>query len=350
LTTDYSSKPKVIRQTIGRALFVTSQGRCYISRKYDIYRSDDWGAAWQLDCRAPAAGWKSFAARSSLVARLLRHYIAAFQVLDDGSRVAVASDGLYRAENGEIEMKRVFTITRGSRPLNLAADGSRLIFGEYGSGLESSEVFIYVSEDRGNTWHVGYRFPAGDIRHVHNILIDPWANHYWVLVGDFDHQPGIGAMSKDLRTIDWIARGNQLSRAVEAIIKPDCLLYGTDSDRSRNYIARLDKQTGQIAKLLEVEGSSHFSASFGPVHAISTCVEPNPVCPSRECSLYVSRDGDSWNRTVTYKKDLYNFTLFQFGNIVLPFSRYEQPMGIYSAQAVVGAHDLVTVLNFDSKE
>jgi len=156
-------------------------------------------------------------------------------------------------------------------------------------------------------------------------------------------------MSKDLRTIDWLTRGNQLSRAVGAIIKPDCLLYGTDSDRSRNYIVRLDKQTGKISKLLEVEGSSHFTASFGQVYAISTCVEPNPVCPSRECSLYVSRDGDSWNRIVSFKKDLYNFTLFQFGNVVLPFSCYEQPMGMYSTQAVVGAHDLVTMLSFDGQ-
>jgi hypothetical protein len=350
LSSDYSSEPKIIRQTAGRALFVSSLGKCYISRKYDIYCSDDWGASWQLDCRVTETGLNRMITQSSLVARMLRYYIAAFQVLGNGSRVAVARDGLYRAEPGHVRMERVFSISRGSRPLNLAADGRRLLFGEYGSGLESSEVYIYVSEDSGKTWHVGHCFPRGDIRHVHNILIDPWENHYWILVGDFDRQPGIGALSKDLKTIDWLTRGGQESRAVGAIVKPDCLLYGTDSDRSRNFIVRLDKKTGNKSELLEIEGSSLYATAFGSFNAISTCVEPNPTCPSRECSLYVSLDGESWNRIQPHKKDRYSFTYFQFGALILPFSRCDQAKGMFSGQAVTGAHNLVTILSFDGKE
>jgi hypothetical protein len=334
----------------GRALFIARRGGCYISRRYDILRSDDWGAAWKLDCRVPAPPWKALAARCDLAARLLRYNISALQVLEDGARVAVARDGLYRAEPGETRMKRVFTISRGSRPLNLAADGQRLIFGEYGWGLESSEVYIYVSEDGGKTWHVGYRFPAGDIRHVHNVLVDPWENHYWVMVGDFVRQPGIGALSKDLKTIDWLTRGDQESRAVGAIVKPDCLLYGTDSDRDRNFIVRLDKKTGKKTKLLEIEGSSLYAVAFGPINAISTCVERNPACPSRECSLHVSFDGDAWNRIQVHKKDRYNFHLFQLGALILPFACNDRPKGMYSGQAVESAHDLVTMFDFNSKE
>ncbi|MGW8257816.1 MAG: hypothetical protein ACWGMZ_10060, partial [Thermoguttaceae bacterium] len=294
---------KAIAQTAGRVLFISSAGSCYISRKYNIYRSDDWGLSWKLDCRVPPKGWKSLAAHSTLAARLLRYNIQALQVLDDGTRVAVARDGLYRAGPGETQMTRTFTITRGSRPLNLAADGSRLLFGEYGDGFGSSEIFIYVSEDRGKTWEVGCRFPPGDIRHVHNIVVDPWKNHYWVLVGDFGRQPGIGALSKDLKTIDWLTRGGLESRAVGVILKPDCLIYGTDSDRDRNFIVRLDKKSGHIDKLLEVEGSSLYASTFGPINVISTSVEPNPYCPSRECALFVSSNGDMWKRIEPHQKD-----------------------------------------------
>jgi hypothetical protein len=342
--------PLVIGRIPGRALFIARQGGCYISRRYDIFRSDDWGITWLLDCRVPASPWKTLAARSDLAARLLRYNISALQVLEDGARVAVARDGLYRAEPGEVRMKRVFTISRGSRPLNLAADGQRLLFGEYGRGLESSEVHIYVSEDGGKTWHVGYRFPPGDIRHVHNVLVDLWENHYWVMVGDFDRQPGIGALTKDMKTIDWLTRGDQESRAVGAIVKSDCLLYGTDSDLGRNFIVRLDKKTGKKTKLLEIEGSSLYAATFGPVNAISTCVERNPACPSQECSLYISPDGDAWSRIQVHKKDRHNLTLFQFGALILPFARNEQAKGMFSGQAVENAHNLVTILNFDSKE
>jgi hypothetical protein len=337
---------KIIGQIPGRALFIAPCGRYYISRGYDIFRSDDSGTTWSLDCRVPASGWKPIAARFSLAARMLRYNINAFQVLEDGSRVAVARDGIYRAELGETNMSRVFTITRGSRPLNLAADGKRLLFGEYGSDLESSEVFIYVSEDCGRSWHVGYTFPAGDIKHVHNIVLDPRENLYWVLVGDSDRQSGIGALSKDLRNIDWLTRGDQESRAVGVIVNRDSLFYGTDADHDRNFITRIDKQTAKKTKLQEIEGSSLFATKFGPVYAISTCVEPNPSCPSRECSLYVSRDGDVWTRMQPHRKDKYHFTLFQYGVLVLPFVACDQPKGMFSGQSIVGAHNIVKLLDF----
>jgi hypothetical protein len=347
---DPNKPPRILNQTTGRALLIATDGRCYISRKYDILSSDDWGENWRLDCRVPSTGWKSLAARSAVAARLLRYYISAFQVLEDGSRVAVARDGLYRAEPGEEYMTRVFTITRGSRPLNLTVDGSRLIFGEYGSDLESTEVFIYVSEDRGKTWHVGYRFPTGDIRHVHNIIPDPWENNYWITVGDYGRQSGIGILSKDLQKIDWIKRGEHECRAVGVIVEKDCILYGTDSNSSNNFIIRLDKQTAKYTKLQEIEGSSLYAARFGPVYGISTCVEPNPACPSRECSLYISRDGDAWRRIQPHKKDWYHVILFQFGALILPFACNAQPKGMFSGQAVVGAHDCVTLINFDDNE
>jgi hypothetical protein len=327
--------------TGGRALYIGAAGEVYVSQKHDIYRSDDWGATWQLDCYVPNKGWKPLVARSRLGARLLRYYIAAFQVLADGSRIAVARDGLYRAGPGELRMSRVFRLTRGSRPLNLAVDGSRVLFGEYGN-LDAYEVFLYVSEDHGKTFGVGYRFPKGDIRHIHNILLDPYQDGYWVLVGDFGPQSGIGLLSKDLRTIDWLNRGGQEYRAVAALVEPDCLIYGTDSDCERNFILRADKRTGQASRLLEVEGSSLYAANFGSVRLISTCVEPNPACKSRECSLYASINGADWERTVVHRKDRHYFTYFQFGTIVLPYAYHGQPRGMYSGQAIELMDDRVS--------
>ena len=280
------------------------------------------------------------------MSRLLRYNIAAFQVLHDGSRVAVARDGVYRAGAGEERMSRVFPITRGLRPLNLTVDNNRVLFGEYGDGYESSEVFVYISEDGGRSFDVGYRFPRGDIRHVHNVIFDPHQENYWVLVGDFDRQPGIGILSKDLSTFEWLGRGSQEHRAVGAIIEPDCLLYGTDSDRERNYIVRIDKKDGKLTKLLEVEGSSLYATTFGPVHVISTCVEPNPACASRECSLYASRNGADWERSVVHKKDRYHFTFFQLGVLVLPYACNAEPRGMYSGQAVQQVDDVVRLVEW----
>jgi hypothetical protein len=333
------------RLVAGRALYIGRNGELYVARRFAIHRSDDGGHSWRLDCFVPVRGWRPMVCWSRLAARLLRHYIAAFEVLPDGSRIAVARDGVYRAAPNEAAMTCAFRLTRGSRPLNLAVDGQRVLFGEYGS-LSECEVRIYVSEDGGKTFDVGYQFAQGDIRHVHNIVFDPGRGHYWVMTGDYDRQPGIAALSRDLKTLDWISRGSQHCRAVGVIHLRDRFVYGTDSNQDRNFIVTMDKQSGRVERLREVEGSSLFATSFGPFHAISTCVEPNPACPSRESVLYASADGDVWTRVASHRKDRHDFDLFQFGTIVLPRSRCDKPLGMYSGQAVQTADDATFLLSF----
>jgi hypothetical protein len=338
------SSPISIKRTAGirgRALYIGQRGELYIARRYQIYRSDDWGATWKLDCYVPTSGWKPWVAKSRLGSRLLRYYIAGLRILGDGSRIAIARDGVYRAGPGEVRMSSAFRITRGSRPLNIAVDGDRVLFGEYGSGLETCGVCIYASEDGGRSFHVGYQFPRGDIRHVHNVLLDPYQDNYWVLVGDSDQQAGIGALSKDLKTLEWLKRGSQRARAVSVIVAPDCLVYGTDSDRDRNFIVSLDKRSGTLDEILEIEGSSLYATTFGPVRVISTTVEPNPLCKSQDCALYASMAGSDWKRMLAHRKDRYHFKYFPFGTLVLPYAYNAEPRGMYSGQAVEDVDDKV---------
>jgi hypothetical protein len=339
--------PRVTRLGRGRALYVGRQGELFIANRYTIRRSDDGGQTWRLDCYVPPSGWKPYVAWARLSARLLRYYIAAFEILSDGTRVAVARDGVYRAAPGEMAMTRSFRFTRGSRPLNLAVDGNRVLFGEYGN-LDDCAVCIYVSEDGGKSFEPGYRLPRGDVRHIHNVIFDPCRNHYWVLAGDFGRQPGIAALSKDLKSLDWLCRGEQKYRAVGAILHPDRLVYGTDSDHERNFIVALDLQSGRVEELLEVEGSSLYATRFGSLQTISTCVEPNPACPSRECSLYVSRGGAQWKRTFVQQKDCFHDDLFHCGAIVLPYGYGAENRVLCSGQALQGADDVAFLLNWPS--
>lgn len=337
---------RTLGQAAGRALFIDAQGTFYVGRSYQVWRSGDMGKSWCLDCQAPDVGWKSVAAKHRLAARVLRRYIAALQVLGDGARVAVVREGICRAEPGETELRPVFSLTRGSRPIHLTAHDQRLLFGEYGS-LQDTEVRIYVSDDGGRSFAVGYCFPRGDIRHVHNIVYDPYREHYWILVGDFGHQPGIGALSKNLDHIEWLQRGSQRVRAVGLLVEPDRLLYGTDSDRERNFIVSMEKNTGRVTTIREVEGSSLFAARFGAVRLVSTCVEPNPACRSRQATLYASSDGDTWSAVMSVRKDFYHMVYFQFGTLVLPISRWHDSCGIVSGQAVRGMDAQMVVVRFD---
>jgi len=329
----------------GRALSIGATGSLYISRGYSIFRSSDGGREWHLDCRVPAAGWQPLAAQSALAARLLRFNIQALQVLPDGARVAVARDGIYRAEPGEPEMRRTWAVERGSRPINLSAEGTRLLFGEYGGAeMDRVRVRIYCSEDGGRHFDVVHELPKGDVHHIHNVVVDAYAGHYWVLAGDHGRTPGIAALSRDCRHLDWVERGDQMVRAVNLLVRPDCLIYGSDSEVEPNYIVRLDKRSGRYQRIAALNGSSLYAADFGQLGAISTCVEPSRVNRGRQAGVYTSVDGENWFEPFFAKKDRWHAALFQLGLIVLPYVQSRDPKhGMFSGQAVVHHHDRINL-------
>jgi hypothetical protein len=331
-------------ETRGRALFIDLNGSLYIARKYQVFRSDDGGISWVLDCYVPTSGWKSLASELALAARLLRFNIQAFQILADGTRVAVARDGIYRANPGEIRMTRTWAVTRGSRPINLSADGNRVLFGEYGGAeMDQVGVRVYLSEDSGRHFEPLFEFPTGDIHHIHNIVVDPFADHYWVLAGDHGRTPGIAALTKDGRHLDWIDRGHQMVRAVNALPRPDCLIYGSDSELELNFIIRLDKKSGRCDRLHPLEGSSLYAADIAGMAVISTTVEGVAANSERACSLFGSRDDANWTKLISHTKDVWS-PILHFGLIVLP--TVQDPATarwMFSGQALKGHHDRVSL-------
>ena len=77
-------------------------------------------------------------------------------------------------------------ITRGTRPLHITSiPGGNVFWGEYFDNASRDEVHIYASIDGGVKWDVAYTFPRGAIRHVHNIVHDPWGECLWLLTGDY---------------------------------------------------------------------------------------------------------------------------------------------------------------------
>jgi len=332
----------------GRSLYISDGGAFYVADGYAIYRSEDQGSSWDLDSLVHSENMKAAVSRLKLPSRLLRYYVSAFSLLSDGSRVAVARDGIYSARPGELHMKCIFSIGRGSRPLNFAVGHQdRVVWGEYGDLPPGQEIFLYAFNDNGQSFDVVHAFSPGDIRHIHNVVWDKYDDVYWVMTGDFDRQPGIGRLSKDLKSFDWLIRGGQVARAVGVIVEKDFLYYGTDTELAQNYIVRLDKKSGRISKLMNVEGSSLYAARFGCVRLMSTCVEPSKINTSRQSVVYASLDGDQWRRVGAFEKDIWHAKFFQFGTVVLPVSDYEKSVGMFSGQALRRLDNRFELINFN---
>jgi len=337
---------RMLRRGSGRALFIDARGVLYVGRGGGVWTSADDGVHWTLDCKLPPIERYDPRAWLRLTRRLFRRQFQALEILGDGTRIVVARTGLYRAAPGSADLEPTFRIVRGSRPLALARDDrNRLVFGEYGSNPERREVHLYASVDAGRSFEVCHTFPAGAVRHVHNVVFDAERGGFWVFVGDSDAESGIGILAADLRTFTWVARGSQSYRVVQAIRANGSLVYGTDSEVAQNFIIRLDVRSGQIEPLREIEGSSLFAGSFGGYGLIATAVEPSEVNRGRDAVVYGSRDLSHWDPLLRRRKDGWP-SILQYGTFVLARSLSARPIALVSGQALQGLDEAFEVLDF----
>lgn len=220
--------------------------------------------------------------------------------------------------------------------LTLDAAG-RILWGEYNSSYRHGlPVAIYTSDDGGRTFAIAHVLKPGSTLHVHNLLYDAAADGYWVFTGDYDDEPGIGWLSSDLTRFEWIAKGRQEYRLVEAFDFGDCLVYATDTHLEPNAIIRFHKTTARTERLQELDGSCIYACRLGEWLVVSTTVEPSSVNRSPYASLWISRDGERWRRVYQAKKDVWNGRYFQFGSLVLPRGIGAGGTLLFSGQALEG--------------
>jgi hypothetical protein len=282
---------------------------------------------------------------SRLACRLLRHEVRALVELDDGTLVAANRRGVFAGAPGGAALapSRVDAgAVRLLPPLCIGVGPGAVVFGEYGSP-RGRPMRIFASRDRGASFEAVHAFAPDEILHVHNVVWDPGERHYWVLTGDFERQPGIGRLSADLARFDWLVRGEQRFRAVEIFDAGDRLVYATDTQLEQNALVSLDKRSGRAERLRAFEGSCIYACRFGPWYAIATTVEPSPVNPSRDATLWLSRDLDAWHCVLRAPKDRWHADYFQFGSLVLPRGASSRPVVALSGQAVADLDGQVVV-------
>jgi len=298
-----------------------SGDQLYAACGYELQRARILNASdltWQPVAQFRPGLRRRVSVRTRLTARLFRDGFHALAIHSSGSLIAAVPGAIITQRPGETEFRRTHSIIRGTRPLHITAVPTGTIYwGEYFDNPAREEVHIYASTNAGATWNVAYTFPKGSIRHVHNIVHDPWENCLWVLTGDDGDECRILRASCDFSRIDTVLQGNQQARAVALVPTEDGLYFSSDTPLEPNYIYRLDRQ-GVLSRLHPISSSSIYGCRVGGQIFFSTMVEPSEVNRDQNVHVYGGNLSTGWQKLLSWRKDRWPMGLFQYGNAFLP--------------------------------
>jgi hypothetical protein len=292
----------------------------YASRGYELRRTDLSAPSinWQSIADYSPAWWRNISSRSRPTFRLFRDGFHALAVLTSKHLIAAVPGAIVALTPGESKFRVTHKITRGTRPLHITTTPhGQLFWGEYFDNPNRDEVHIYTSTDQGSTWQIAYTFPKGAIRHVHNIVYDPWENCLWILTGDNGSECRILKSNFDFTHVETVFSGNQQARAVACIPTENGLYFSSDTPLEQNFIYFLDRR-GNLAKLGRLTSSSIYGCRVGNSLFFSTMVEPSETNRAQESHLYGSPTCSNFQSLIHWQKDRWPMGFFQYGNIFLP--------------------------------
>lgn len=298
-----------------------SADRLYASRGYELLRStvqDPSHLTWEPVVAFRPDWRRRLSVVNGLSARLFRDGFHALAILPTGGLVAAVPGAIVTLPPNENEFRTTHIITRGTRPLHITAvPGGAVFWGEYFDNASRDEVHIYASGDGGATWSVAYTFPKGAIRHIHNLVHDPWANCLWVLTGDYGDECRILRASCDFKDVEVVLQGNQQARAVALVPMEDGLYFSSDTPLEANFVYRLDR-AGTLTRLAPLSSSSIYGCRVENRVFFSTMVEPSDVNRDRNVRIYAGGNAEDWRPLLAWRKDRWPMGLFQYGNAFLP--------------------------------
>ena len=325
----------------------------YASRGYSIVRSridDRRTIDWQTVAYFRPSLRRRISVNHRLTARLFRDGFHALAVLERGQLIGAVPGAIVTLRPGDREFYQSHTITRGTRPLHISVvPKGRIYWGEYFDNANRDEVHIYASEDKGETWNVAYTFGKGEIRHIHNIIHDPWQDCLWILTGDYGDECRILRASCDLAQIDTVMKGNQQASAVACVPSGDALYFSSDTPLESNHIYRLDRDQ-KLTQVAAISSSSIYGCRVGSRVFFSTMVEPSEANPDRRVHIYGSEISNpvGWQPLVEWRKDFLPMGLFQYGNAFLPDGENATPFLAVSTVAVRSDDMVLSLYNTDT--
>ena len=253
--------------------------------------------------------------------------------------IIVFQKRLYVYSVKEGDFKEIIPCRKGfSNPLHLCSMYSygddKILWGDYGQNSNHEEINIYqYTKTKGLT--IVHTFPAGTIRHIHNIVYDEYHKRFFIFTGDFEKMAGIYVANTDFSEVKPFLIGKQDYRCVIGRLFPQGLLYATDATMQDNYLYFVDNHDKKPKKVCDLHGSVIYGTKLNNGLIISTTVEPYPsVLGHRLLSMFDYRLGKGIKskhvdvlyitndlqvkRIVRLVKDIWPMRLCQYGQVEFP--------------------------------
>jgi len=251
--------------------------------------------------------------------------------------MCIAKKAIFKYNSTSGFFEKCCNIEKGSRPMNLCQGGDGTIYyGEYCYNPDRKTMRIFQSKDDGENWSVAHTFEDGEINHIHGIFNDPYTGRLWVATGDDDKACIFGYTEDGFKTFMREYEGSQQNRVCVPLFTKDEIIFATDSQYEQNYIRSIDRKTGKIRNIKQIQGSGIYAVQFGNKMLISTTVEPSKINKDKWSHLWYSEDGHSWQEIARHKKDFWHIIYFQFGSIRFPYYEENSKIIVYTGRALSG--------------
>jgi hypothetical protein len=238
----------------------------WATRGFAVYRSRDGGAFERILILRPRPGraWGGYLA--SLRNRFGYQELIELLPLGDERLVLFAAGDVHvvNLETGAIERTHRLRYFgrgkgRGLMAFGLTRDHAGAIyFGEYTTQPGAHPICIWKSSDEGRSWHKAFEFPAGTVRHIHTVQLDPYSGALWLGTGDRNEECYVGVSDDGAASFRWLAHGTQTCRTCGFAFFPEFVLWGMDADHKPNRVIRLHRESGTIDEHAELPGVTFY--------------------------------------------------------------------------------------------
>jgi hypothetical protein len=333
-------------ELMGYTVEWAEDGNYVLSRRNILYYSQDLKPPFEKVAVIDASIWKQVASASRLVQRLLRFQVTNVIPLSNGDTfvtfdksVGIIRNGVYQALRG---LMRPCRVLRSACAIN--NDGS-IFFGEYLANNERGEMRVYKYQTGGDSLAVVHTFPKNSIKHVHGIYFDKFTNSLFCLTGDDAHENRILQTFDEFKTVKIVGQGDETWRAVSMLFTEKYFFYGMDAEFRTNHIYQFDRKTGKRKSLGEVNGTVFYSKKLGDDLFFATTAENAPIQTENAAALWHVSENGTRAKLISFEKDHWHPTLFQFGTIHFPcFNKLEDKL-YFHLVGVKGDNDTFVVIS-----